>query len=678
MNVIENSEYPRPRQWNIRVSSAPNIPRGTNGMVEALRRVLQGVKDGISKDLPANIEGSNSSVSIDDCCTRLRPAGFVREANGVWTLTKESVKWLNSNDVDYLAAILCANVKFSGEMLEALKTPKSAQELQIIANESFDLGWKKGSEINRRTVWFRDMGLIEYKEYTQQYSLTDQGSTFIEKITPTSEDEIIAIRAGRNNDFDLVVSDWAIKQCQLSQNELKFRKQSIGYMPGGKSESVVTISEYVLLLANVTPLKTIEEYSTKTYGIKPSSTKSFLTTLRTIGFIEQASRTDFVATELAKKWNENPNAVDFACCLHSHCLFVFEILSELFEKPQDKASLMAKSVVKYGFDKENSTEILNRLTFLLNAGLIREHGAKEYAITKSGEQLLPLITIQENASDEFGSESQEIKKTPDSQSKLLTELRVSSKESSDPDRFERAIAEAFKALGFKAQWLGGSGKTDVLLTSMTAAKTAYKVTVDAKSAANGYVDVAQLNFDTLVDHRNQHQAQYTVVVGCAFQGDRIEERAVKHKIVLLNVDQLCSLITKHSETPVSAKDYKKLFETFGFADLHVLGQARTKLNRNADLLYEIMDCLTTLNDDEETQGSLTAREIALILKMRGNIESPASSEISEMLEFLASPLIGCISKTKDEYQAVGSLKEAAKKFEFYARACLQEKAANPQ
>ena len=64
--------------------------------------------------------------------------------------------------------------------------------------------------------------------------------------------------------------------------------------------------------------------------------------------------------------------------------------------------------------------------------------------------------------------------------------------------------------------------------------------------------------------------------------------------------------------------------------------------------------------------------------MRGNIESPASSEISEMLEFLASPLIGCISKTKDEYQAVGSLKEAAKKFEFYARACLQEKAANPQ
>lgn len=46
---------------------------------------------------------------------------------------------------------------------------------------------------------------------------------------------------------------------------------------------------------------------------------------------------------------------------------------------------------------------------------------------------------------------------------LFTELRLSSKDSMNPDRFEWAIKSAFEALGFKAIRLGGAGKTDVLV-----------------------------------------------------------------------------------------------------------------------------------------------------------------------------------------------------------------------
>ena len=40
-----------------------------------------------------------------------------------------------------------------------------------------------------------------------------------------------------------------------------------------------------------------------------------------------------------------------------------------------------------------------------------------------------------------------------------------------------------------------------------------------------------------------------------------------------------------------------------------------------------------------------------------------------MLSFLASPLVGCVDKSKDGYYAVGSVEDAAKKFELYSKAC---------
>ena len=44
-----------------------------------------------------------------------------------------------------------------------------------------------------------------------------------------------------------------------------------------------------------------------------------------------------------------------------------------------------------------------------------------------------------------------------------------------------------------------------------------------------------------------------------------------------------------------------------------------------------------------------------------------------MLEFMSSPLIGCVEKTKDGYYAIGSVSDASKIFEFYTKACLSDK-----
>lgn len=45
---------------------------------------------------------------------------------------------------------------------------------------------------------------------------------------------------------------------------------------------------------------------------------------------------------------------------------------------------------------------------------------------------------------------------------LLTELKLASRDSANPTRLEKACGKAFAELGFDAQWLGGSGETDVI------------------------------------------------------------------------------------------------------------------------------------------------------------------------------------------------------------------------
>ena len=49
---------------------------------------------------------------------------------------------------------------------------------------------------------------------------------------------------------------------------------------------------------------------------------------------------------------------------------------------------------------------------------------------------------------------------------LAAEIIEASTDSRNPDRFERAVRDAFDFLGFEAQRLGGPGKTDVLLTAL--------------------------------------------------------------------------------------------------------------------------------------------------------------------------------------------------------------------
>lgn len=663
---VDISEYPKALSWEMKSFSMPNIPRGTSGMKENLRVILEMVRNNISPSQRLSIEGSESKIDLGTACVRLRPMKLLLKTQNGWELSDEAKKWLDTDDDLYLAAFLCSRIKFLAEILYYLDEPKTAAMLQDVATNEYKLTWKTKSDINARLVWLRQLGLVEFQDYTLLYFLTDLGKEFvknIEIVEPIKQDfsfdETI-------NESELEISDWAIESCA---NVSEGRKSSIGYIVGDMKQFQSTISEYIQLIRGRKTFDQILEYTVENYDIAVSSLRSFLTTLTNMSIIERKAATIYDITDTAKAWGEKEYILDLLCIMHRQFGFMFEMLSVLDHRSMSNKELAATAKVSYGFKRENIDEIRKRVAIFLTAKLIRNDSIDTYTITSRGKKLLNLINVDEPIVLDAGVED-DLKYESDPNTQFFTELRLAAKDSSNFERLEKQVKVAFKKLGFEAQWLGGAGKTDVLIKATGNSSTTFSVTVDAKSTMSGKVTDGLVDFDTLEEHKRKHKANYSAVVGGNFQSERLIKRAIEHKVVLIDIDTLETLIRNHSDVPIQVTAYRKLFENPGIANVSCLEEEREKIKRYGQLLHAVMDCLIAEREDEVTQGILQERDIYRSLRINDNFScAPTIDEISAMLQFLASPLIGCVEKLKEGYSAIGTLEDAAQKFDFYSRMC---------
>lgn len=666
--------YPENREWRQKVYAMPKIPKGKNGQVESVYKILNAVKSGESPNRILAFEGSSSQVTLDRLCEWLRPTGLVNKEIAVWRLTENAEKCLESRDELYLTAVFCTTIIFMGEILYYLQTPLTSSDLLSIAQTRYKITWKTKSEIGNRLTWFREVGLVFFEDYKLEYSLTEKGRQFLEEISVIKPEELVFEKDSTEKEEELAISDWALKLC--NENILSERKMSIGYIPGKTSEAIDIITGYLQLLKQETSIDEIRKYSASLYKIAVSSSNMFTTFLVTIGFINRISKTTYCISELGEKWLLDASYLNLVVCLNNKYLFVFELLAELEKESKSSKELAAIAKVSYLFDRESIDEIRRRIILLKQAKLVMEDGTEKYCLTQRGKNLLKAININPVIKREHENGQKQEDRTTSELSKgfetIIMNLRLSSRDSSNPNCFENAIKEAFEFLGFKAIWLGGSGKTDVLLQAQTSPKFSYSVAVDGKSTNSGNVTEGAIDFDTLKEHRRLHDAQYTVVAGCSFQGERLVKRAKEHKVLLMDVDNLEQLIRNHAEIPLTSEDYRRIFEQSGLVSIKVLEEARKRIRRYGMLVDAIMTCLVRESTDEVTEGILSVKELYRSLRDDKRFENnPTLSEIEDMLGLISSPLINCVGKTKEGYYAIGSLEEAGNKFRFYARACLE-------
>ena len=206
--------------------------------------------------------------------------------------------------------------------------------------------------------------------------------------------------------------------------------------------------------------------------------------------------------EPTQRWLDNGDSTVLIAQLHSRVRFIGEMLHEV-RVAQDAQSalhtwdLLAVANGRYGFGWIGASQIDNRRGWLQSTKLIIVNAEKRFEITSTGRVLLERLELQPptaeaslesrptSRTEEPGTSAapavpESDSSTPDKESDsakgttietaetaagraLAEELRTAAVDSGDHTRFEAAVRDAFDFLGFRAEQLGGSGKTDVLL-----------------------------------------------------------------------------------------------------------------------------------------------------------------------------------------------------------------------
>lgn len=662
--IIDPKDYPSNKDWDTKVFSVPNLPRGDVGSVDVLRQILEMVKKGDPTDKMLEFSGSSSNITLDDACVRLRPMNLVHKTENGWKLTDESSVWLDSGDDLYLAALLCANIKFLAEILFFLDAPRTAAQLFEIAITEYDMNWKTTSVLNSRLVWLRGLNLVDFQQFSLLYSITETGRDFLSHVKIVSPTEVTKESDETEGEENIKVSEWAIDY--HGQSRLNERKSIIGYVPGKFDDYHHTISEYLKIIKDGADFPRIEAYTTEKYGIAYSSLRSFFINLTNLKLISRMTDSKFEVTDIADYWLQEKNIVDLVICFDVCYKFVLDLLHEVKNRPMTYKELAAKARVSYGLEKESSDEMRKRVAILKAAKLVVNASADKYIISNRGMLLTSLFPVSSPTGD--GQKGCLPKDDKEDTESLLRSIRLASRDSTNPTKFELEVKKAFEKIGFKATSLGGSGKTDVLIQACGAPEFSFTVAVDTKSTASGNVSDGLVDFDTLDEHKKKHRADYSCIVGCSFQSERLVKRAIEHHVSLIDIDMIEELIKGHEEVPLMVTSYKLLFDQDGIIDLSVLNKEREQKKRSRIMMQSVMECLLKESRDSITKGLLQERDIYRSLRDNDAFrEGIQLSEISEMLAFLSSPLVGCLGKDKDYYYAIGSLADATNIFGYFSR-----------
>ena len=383
------------------------------------------------------------------------------------------------------------------------------------------------------------------------------------------------------------------------------------------------------------------------FGISETSSRMRLGFLETAGLIYRGDGVVWLEQRV-QHWLEGGEDDKLIAVIHSRIRFVGEMLEEL-RKPKSVERLR-QIAAGYGLDWERLTQINNRRGWLESAKLIAG-SSQSLKLTAAGQDLLNRLEIYKPAEEE-GTQSndtiarelqgdgwKETSRPPSAPNaeELSSEILAASTDSADPSRFERAVRDGFRFMGFVAEHLGGSGKTDVLLTAPLGKDDLYRVAVDAKTTASGSLGDNQVDWETLKEHRENHGAKYSLLVAPDPTGKRLMDRARKNSIGVMSAEQFAYLCRGHARAPLSLVDYEQLFAAPGEIDPAVVDEQADHLVRLRRLASAIC---RQLPEKTDRFGRMSARDVQLLLGEEA--EGISEQEIQNLLDMLSHPLVGAV------------------------------------
>lgn len=583
-------------------------------------------------------------------------------------LTESARAWIVDGDELQLIRILHENVQFIGELLYAISNSSDGlthEEIRVIATEAYRLSWKNIQPARKWTSWLRAAGCV-FLRFNSRIEITDVGRELLGQLKTATPEDVNGPNLSPLETDDFLAGPGLIKAAvnELDYDRLQNRSFGYGYIPRPMGSTIPGTMRTLMAMVGVEVERSqFVANCAETFALSEPLAPRPLTTLMILGFVVQTDATRYSATEIGREWLESGSDLDLVRIFHAKLAVVGELLDavEFYDKAPELSRYASRV---YGF-RHDVDGIRIRLHLLTACGLLQEYALGRFRLTTLGETFrggLPRLQPDESSQNE--EDMQPSDRTKEIETRryatlseagsaradvIADELMQSAFDSSHPERLEAAVRDAFSYLGFGAELLGGSGRTDVLVSFSVSPGETVVVAVDAKSASSGVVAEGSINFDTIAEHKEQHSATLSCLVGPSFHQSRIPKRAKERGVALLETDLLASAVRKQDSMALSTRDLAKIFDA-NLSPETSLADSWRKAERKNRLFSSVIVALSreAQEIDVVTKGSLTPDHLYVLL--RSDLESkPDLIEIQRTLSLLTSPLIESATETSGNY-----------------------------
>ncbi|WP_409461963.1 hypothetical protein [Amycolatopsis sp. GA6-003] len=568
-------------------------------------------------------------------------------------------------------------MKFFGELLATINRETQVEDLRKSANE-FGLHWTSSDQINRRVSWLQSLGLLE-RWRIGHWQVTELGERFLREATLCTPAEAMGMKAEAEAEAHTLpeIDPELSSLLALDTVGLRARKTLIGYIPRGqnkpdiaeastKSGLIDSIRFFVDMVDEESSTDELFQRAILALGQKKSSFTQSMHTFRNMGMIDTVALNRYGRTRAAYAYLEPGNEVGLVRYLHSRYRFIGELLSAIHETTT-VSELVGIAKSRYQCANIDSAEVRARLSIMLDAGLVKRIDWTRYRSTATGKALAAQLPLETAIESDLGLEPEsdngsgaEHHHDTDELLGITRDLRAYSGVADASTEFERTVARAFHYFGFRAEHIGGSGKTDVLVSTELAASEMFRATVDAKASSSGVISDNAIKFDALKDHLQKHDAKYGAVVGPGFT-NRVQAWAESNGFRLLTVEELIDLLTRHHDHPVSVVELRQIFEQPG-QDLSELAELYDAAENRAVLLTRLIDALFQEGNEEDpvADGFMSLENLYYVLR-KEVVPRPSQGTVEACLQFLTTNLVRAAERTGDKYKLIDAPRNIARR-----------------
>jgi bifunctional non-homologous end joining protein LigD len=226
--------------------------------------------------------------------------------------------------------------------------------------------------------------------------------------------------------------------------------------------------------------------------------------------------------------------------------------------------------------------------------------------------------------------------------------------------FERAVADAFIQLGFIAVRDGRHAAPDVVATAPLGA-SAFTLVAECKSFDSATPHIQWVAASEAARFRDQVGAQYAVLIGAGFPGDKpLDDELQTHGVALWDVDDLIAVLRADASHPIAWPELVPLLAagraSERVSDLIFQHQHGARQRASIVLRFMLEEGLTYQRSlcEADTQvqhvnAPLSVDSLTLLVNQRlereGDLARASLDDIRSAIAVAASPLIGAVDQT---------------------------------